>query len=41
MELTKTEIKEIIEELEILQEATGYNSYIKNKLQTIINKLNK
>ena len=41
MELTKSEIEEIIEELKYLQEATGYNSYIKNKLQTIINKLNK
>ena len=41
MGLTKIEIEEIIEELEILQESTCYNSYIKNKLQTIINKLNK
>ena len=41
MVLTKSEIEEIIEELKYLQEATGYNSYIKNRLQTIINKLNK
>ena len=41
MVLTKSEIEEIIEELKYLQEATGYNSYIKNKLQTIINKLKK
>jgi len=41
MELTKSEIEEIIEDLKFLQDATVYNSCIKNRLQTIINKLNK
>ena len=41
MVLTKSEIEALIKELKYLQEATGYNSFIKNKLQTIINKLNK
>ena len=41
MELIKSEIEEIIEDLKYLQEVISYNSYIKNKLQTIINKLNK
>ena len=41
MELTEREIDEIIEDLKYLQESTGYNSYIKNKIETIINKLKK
>ena len=38
---TQKEIDIMLFELELLQEASGYNSYFKNKLQTIIDKLNK
>jgi len=41
MELTKSEIDEIIEDLKYLQDMISYNTCIKNKIETIINKLNK